>query len=190
MLKTSVMKSLLSASMLAALALPVAAYAQAPAAGTAAGTAAAAKLSKADQNIVMEMARGNIAEIEAGKMAVGKTQNAEVKAYAQRMIDDHTTALNDITALAQAKGVTLPTEPDAKHKAMAAKLAKMEGDAFDRAYMKQAGVDDHTKMHAKLKKDAERARDADVKALASKLMPTVEQHLTSAKAAAAGKKAK
>jgi putative membrane protein len=97
------------------------------------------------------------------------------------MIDDHTKALADVTSLAQTKGITLPTEPDAKHKAMAAKLNKMEGDAFDRAYMKQAGVDDHSKVHAMLKKDSTRAKDPEVKALAEKMMPTVEQHLTSAK---------
>ena len=179
MLKTKVIKTLLSASMLAAIAAPMAVQAQTPAAGM--NTPAASALNKADQKIVMDMARANMAEIEAGKIAVSKSQNAEVKAYAQRMIDDHTKALADVTALAQNKGVTLPTEMDSKHKAMAAKLNKLEGDAFDREYMKQAGVADHTKVHAMLKKDSTRAKDPDVKALASKMMPTVEEHLTSAK---------
>jgi putative membrane protein len=179
MLKTKLMKTLLSATILAAFAAPMAASAQAPAAGM--NTPAASALNKADQKIVMDMARANMAEVEAGKMAVSKSQNAEVKAYAQRMIDDHTKALNDVTTLAQTKGVTLPTEVDAKHKAMAAKLGKLEGEAFDREYMKQAGVSDHTKVHAMLKKESARAKDPDVKALAMKMMPTVEEHLTTAK---------
>lgn len=179
MLKTQVLKTLLSASMLAAFAAPMAVQAQTPAAGM--NTPATSPLNKADQKIVMDMARANMAEIEAGKIAVSKSQNAEVKAYAQRMIDDHTKALADVTTLAQNKGVTLPTELDSKHKAMAAKLNKLEGDAFDRGYMKQAGVADHTKVHAMLKKDSARAKDPDVKALAAKMMPTVEEHLTSAK---------
>ncbi|NML60647.1 DUF4142 domain-containing protein [Massilia sp. RP-1-19] len=178
MLKTKVVKTLLSASLVAAFAAPMALHAQAPAGMN---TPAASALNKADQKIVMDMARANMAEIEAGKMAVSKTQNAEVKAFAQRMIDDHTKALADVTTLAQSKGVTLPTEPDAKHKAMAAKLGKLEGEAFDREYMKQAGVADHTKVHAMLKKDSARAKDPDVKALAAKMMPTVEEHLHSAK---------
>lgn len=179
MLKTKVVKTLLGASLLAAFAAPMALHAQTPAAGM--NTPAASALNKADQKIVMDMARANMSEIEAGKMVVSKTQNAEVKAFAQRMIDDHTKALADVTTLAQNKGVTLPTEPDAKHKAMAAKLGKLEGDAFDREYMKQAGVADHTKVHAMLKKDSARAKDPDVKALAAKMMPTVEEHLHSAK---------
>ena len=186
MLKTKVLKSLLSASLVAAFAVPIAVQAQTPAAGM--NTPAASALNKADQKIVMDMARANMAEIEAGKIAVNKAQSPEVKAYAQRMIDDHTRALSDVTNLAQTKGVTLPTELDAKHKAMAAKLNKMQGEAFDREYMKHAGVSDHTKVHAMLKKDAARAKDPDVKALAAKMMPTVEEHLTAAKGMPMAKK--
>lgn len=152
--------------------------------GSAAATpaaAAAASLSKGDQKIVMDMARANMAEIEAGKLAQSKSQSDQVKNFAQQMIDDHTKALNDVQALAQTKGVTLPTDLDSKHKAMAAKLGGMSGDAFDRAYMAQAGVADHEKVHSMLQQTQSRAKDPDVKALAAKMLPTVEQHLNAAR---------
>ena len=174
MSKTTMMKTLLCAAMVTALSTPLTASAQTM------NTPAVSALVKADQQIVIGMARANIAEIEAGKLALANSQNAEVKAYAQKMIDDHTKALADVTTLAQNKGVTLPTTPDAKHKAMAAKLSKLTGDKFDKMYMQQAGVQDHKHVHAMLKKDQARARDADVKALAAKMMPTVEEHLTTA----------
>ncbi|SHH67708.1 DUF4142 domain-containing protein [Massilia sp. CF038] len=174
MKKQTVSKALLSAAIAAALSVPFAVSAQTM------NTPAASALTKADQQIVEGMARANMAEIEAGKLALANGQSAEVKAFAQQMIDDHTKALNDVTTLAQNKGVTLPTEPDAKHKAMAAKLAKLKGDAFDKSYMAQAGVADHKKVHATLKKDEARAKDPDVKALAAKMLPTVEQHLHTA----------
>lgn len=142
-----------------------------------------AKLSKGDEKIVMDMAHANMAEIEAGKLALSKSQDTEVKTFAQQMVDDHTKALNDVQTLAQQKGITLPTEPDAKHKAMAAKMEKMTGDAFNREYMKKAGVDDHKKVLAMLKKYEKSAKDADLKALAAKMVPTVEQHLKAAQAA-------
>jgi predicted outer membrane protein len=63
---------------------------------------------------------------------------------------------------------------------MATKLEKMSGDAFDKAYMAQAGVADHKKVHSMLMSDAKKAKDADVKALATKMAPVVEQHLKSA----------
>jgi predicted outer membrane protein len=130
--------------------------------GTAAAGATKGSLSKADEKIIKDMA------------------NDQVKSFAQQMIDDHSKALTDVQTLAQQKGVTLPTEPDAKHKAMAAKLQAMSGDAFDKAYMAQAGVSDHKKVHSMLMSDEKRAKDADVKAAAAKMAPVVEQHLKSA----------
>jgi predicted outer membrane protein len=140
----------------------------------------AAKLSAADKKGIMDMAIANMAEVETGKLALSKSQNAEVKTFAQQMIDDHTKALTEVQTLAQSKGVTLPTELDAKHKAMSAKLEKLSGDAFDKAYMKQAGLADHKATHAKLKSITKNAKDPDVKATAEKTMPTVEQHLKAA----------
>jgi predicted outer membrane protein len=147
----------------------------------AAGTAASgAKLSAGDEKILKDMAMANMAEVEGGKLAQSKSQSSEVKAFAQQMIDDHTANLNEVKTLAQARGVTLPTEPDAKHKAMAAKLEKMSGDAFDKAYMKQAGVQDHKAVHAKLMAASKKAKDPEVKALVDKTEPVVAQHLKSA----------
>lgn len=171
MLTKHVANILSSAALVALCAAPMLASAQTM------DTPAASALNKTDQQIVVGMARANMSEVEAGKLALANSQNDKVKAFAQQMIDDHGKALSDVTALAQNKGVTLPTAPDAKHKAMAAKLSKLKGDAFDKQYVAQAGVADHKKVHATLKKDEARAKDPDVKALAAKMLPTVEQHL-------------
>ena len=162
-----------------------AAAGQTAAGGSAAATGA--KLSAADQKAVKDMAMADMAEVEAGKMAVSKAQSAEVKAFGQQMVDDHSQALTKVQALAQARGVTLPTELDAKHKAMAAKLEKMSGADFDKAYMANAGVKDHKEVHAKLMSDAKKIKDADVKALADQHMPVVEQHLKAAQQMASTK---
>jgi predicted outer membrane protein len=144
------------------------------------GAAMGAKLSASDEKAVKDMAMADMAEVETGKLALSKSQNSDVKAFAQQMVDDHGQALAKVQALAQARGVTLPTELDANHKAMSAKLEKMSGDAFDKAYMANAGVKDHKAVLAKLKSDAKKIKDADVKALADQHTPVVEQHLKSA----------
>ena len=171
MMKTALLKAVLGASLAGAVSLANAQTMNTP---------AAPALNKADMAIVMGMARANMAEIEAGKLALDKASAAEVKTFAQQMVDDHTQALKDVTSLAQSKGVTLPTDPDAKHKAMTAKLSKLKGNAFDKQYMAKAGVADHKQLHARLKKDEAKATDPDVKALAAKMLPTVEQHLHTA----------
>jgi predicted outer membrane protein len=150
-------------------------------------TASGTKLSKGDEGILKDMAMANMAEIEGGKLAQSKGQSAEVKAFGQQMIDDHSANLKEVQALAQARSVTLPTEPDAKHKAMAAKLEKMSGADFDKAYMKQAGVQDHKTVHSKLMAASKKAKDPEVKALVDKTEPVVAQHLKSAEQMPAAK---
>lgn len=144
------------------------------------GTATGAKLSAGDQKALKDMTLSNMAEVATGKLALSKSQNSEVKAFAQQMVDDHGAAQAKVAALAQARGVALPTDLDAKHKAMSAKLEKLSGDAFDKAYMAGAGVKDHKDTHRKLTKDAAKIKDPEVKALADQHMPVVEQHLKAA----------
>jgi predicted outer membrane protein len=156
-------------------------------AGQTAAGAAGAKLSAGDQKAVKDMAMADMAEVETGKLAVSKAQSAEVKAFGQQMVDDHGQALTKVQALAQARGVTLPTELDAKHKAMSAKLEKLSGAEFDKAYMAGAGVKDHKDTHSKLVSDAKKIKDPEVKALADQHMPVVEQHLKAAQQMASSK---
>jgi putative membrane protein len=152
----------------------------APQGGNTEQTVAKGKLSAGDEKAVKDMAQANINEIAAARIALNKTQNAEVKKFAQKMVDDHDSALTKVKTVAQQKGVTLPAEPDAKHKAMAAKLEKVSGAAFDKMYMENAGVMDHKMVLSTLKQDAMKIKDPDVKALADAHTPVVEQHLQSA----------
>ncbi|MGK3141906.1 DUF4142 domain-containing protein [Pantoea sp. C2G6] len=151
-----------------------------PQGGNAAETVVKGKLSAGDEKALKDMAQANINEIAAAKIALNKAQSAEVKTFAQKMVDDHGSALNKVQMVAQQKGVSLPTEPDAKHKAMADKLEKQSGGAFDKLYMENAGVKDHKMVLSTLKSDAMKIKDADVKALAEAHTPVVEQHLKSA----------
>lgn len=148
---------------------------------TASGTGASGTaLSSGDRQIVMNMAQQHMAEIETSRMAQTKSQNAQVKNFAQQMIDDHTRALGEVRQLAQSRKLTVPSELDRTHKARVNRLARLEGEAFDRAYLAQAGVSDHKKSHDMLRKAEARAKDPELKALAARTLPIVDQHLNSA----------
>lgn len=148
--------------------------------GASASGSSGAALSRSDQKMIMSMAQSNLAEIEMGRMAQNKSQSDQVKNFAQQMIDDHSKALTEVQQVAQTRGITLPTELDRAHRAKADKLGAMSGAAFDRAYMSQAGVADHKKNHSMLRMAQSKARDPDVKALAARTLPIVDQHLNSA----------
>lgn len=183
-----IVKGVLGVSAVAALLAAFAVQAQntgtqtAPAQATpAAGqTSSTASLSRADRKLIVDMAMASMAEIESARMAQTKTQNEQIKNFAQQMIDDHTRALNEVKQLAQARGVTVPTELDRMHKAKEDRMRALSGEAFDRAYMAQAGVSDHKKVHDKLRQAQMRAKDPEVKALVARTLPIVDQHLNSA----------
>jgi putative membrane protein len=152
-----------------------------------AGESAKSSISKADQNLMRDLAQANMSEIEAGKLAQSKSKNEQVLKFAQQMVDDHTKAQQQLQQLAQAKGVTLPTEPDAKHKAEMKMLSALSGDAFDRQYMARGGVADHKSAHKLVQRVEKRAADPDLKALAGKMLPTIDQHLAMAEEIHGGK---
>ena len=146
----------------------------------AAGSSAAgngAMVSQNDSKLMADLAHDNIAEIEAGKMALEKSQNETVKKFAQQMVDDHTAALTELQTLAQTKGVKLPEDIGVKHKTMAAGLKVLSGNAFDKQYMKGAGIADHRQTIELLKKMQKNAKDAELKAAAAKMLPIVQAHL-------------
>jgi putative membrane protein len=154
---------------------------------SASGAAASGSVSKSDQKMMQDLAQANMSEIEAAKLAQQKSSSEDVKSFAQKMIDDHTKAGEQLQQLAQSKGVTLPTEPDSKHQAELKKLGALSGDKFDKMYTAQGGVTDHRKTHALLSHIQKSAKDNDLKTLASNLAPTVDEHWQMAKNMKSGK---
>jgi putative membrane protein len=141
----------------------------------------ATQLSSTDRNFMMNAAAGNQSEIAMARLALQQSSNDAVKQYAQKMIDDHTMAGNQLMQVASTKGITLPTEPDAKHKALMAKMQGLSGPAFDTMYIKMSGVQDHEKMQKLLQSEISGGKDADAKSFASTTLPTVQQHLQMAR---------
>jgi len=134
------------------------------------------QLSAADRHFVMEAASGGMAEVELGRMATQKAQNADVKSFGQMMVDDHTKANDELKTIASAKGITLPSDLDAKDKATVSRLEKLSGEQFDRAYM-QTMTKDHKKDLAEFKKESTAGKDQEIKDWAGKTLPTLEKHL-------------
>ena len=170
-------------SALALTALPVGA--QGSSGDTGYGSSAnGAMVARDDSKMMADLAHANIAEIEAGKMALEKSKSEDVRKFAQQMIDEHTSALKELQTLAQAKGVKLPEGTDLKHKTTALALKVMTGTTFDNQYMKRAGVKDHEQTFLLLKKMEHSAKDAELKAMATKMLTTVQDHLKMAQQAA------
>ena len=140
-----------------------------------------AKMSSSDQKFMMMAAKGGMAEVEMGRLALQKSSNDSVKQYAQKMIDDHTMAGDELKQLASTKGVMLPMQPDAKQMAMMAKMQNLSGAEFDMMYVKEMGVKAHQDMEKLFMKESMSGKDMDAKAWAAKILPTVRMHLQMAR---------
>lgn len=138
-----------------------------------------------DSKFMMTLATGGMNEITLSQTAVSKSTNDEVKSYAQKMIDDHTMAGDELKTLAASKNVSLPMEADSKHMSMNTKLQGMSGSSFDMEYIK-AMVKDHEATVALLQKESSSGKDAEAKAFAAKLLPTVQGHLDMARTMMSG----
>lgn len=144
-------------------------------AATSTTTTNTGSLSPTDAEFVSKAAMGGLAEVQYGNLALQKAQSADVKSFAQRMVTDHGAANQELQALATSKGMTLPTDLAGTHKAGYDHLNMLSGAEFDKAYM-QHMVADHQTDIAEFEKAASSATDSEVKAFASKTLPTLQQH--------------
>jgi putative membrane protein len=140
-----------------------------------------ANMTSQDRNFIMDAAMGGMMEVELGRIAAQKGMSDAVKQFGQRMVDDHGKANTELMTLATSKGITLPTAIDDKHRQNVTKLSAMSGAEFDRAYAKMM-LKDHEKDVSEFEKQSMKGTDPDVKAFASKTLPTLQEHLTMARA--------
>ncbi len=128
-----------------------------------------------DKEFVNKVAMSGMTEVELGQLVLSKTSNEDVKAFAQRMIDDHSKGNEELKTLAASKGITLPAALGAKEKKMIDDLSKLPADKFDREYIEDM-VDAHDKNVALFEKEASKGKDAETKAWAEQKLPTLREH--------------
>ena len=136
----------------------------------------AATVSHGDVAFMKDAAEGGMDEVKFGELARQNGANDHVKKFGQRMVDDHSKMNSDLTALAGRKSVILPTDISVTQKASYKLLSSKAGDDFDKAYISSM-VKDHEADIAAFQKEAGSGTDGDVKALASKALPTLQEHL-------------
>ena len=91
--------------------------------------AQAPKGSEKDQQFLRQAASDGLAEVQLGKMAAERAASPEVQRFGQRMVTDHTTANQELMALAQAKYISVPKDLDKSPQAMADSKRALPGAA-------------------------------------------------------------
>jgi putative membrane protein len=139
---------------------------------------------KTDTTFLTDAIQINLAEISVGDLAQQKGGSDDVKSFGKMLVDDHTASNAKATSLAQANGVTPPTEPSAADKKKHDELEKLSGAEFDREFA-EAMVKGHEEAIAKF--EAASKGNDDVAKFAQETLPTLQKHLKTAQSIASSK---
>ncbi|MCQ8242531.1 DUF4142 domain-containing protein [Rhizosaccharibacter radicis] len=136
-------------------------------------------LAAADAQFIQDAAQGGMAEVQMAQLAQSKSKNPKVKAFAAKMIAEHSPNNDQLKQLATTKGATLPTGlSDAQNQQLTTLQGEM-GRKFDHDYIADQ-VQDHQAMLTAFQTEAQSGTDPDLKNFASQTVPTIQEHLTDA----------
>jgi putative membrane protein len=145
------------------------------------GTAFAAT----SNDFVDDATEGGIAEVEISKLALEKSSSADIKAFANMMITDHSKANDELAALAKKHDIEVP-DTTTMVKQAKEKILDLRDESFDAAYANNQ-VKAHEETIELFKKEANTVTDdkvkgaTELKAFAQKMLPALEKHLAAAK---------
>jgi putative membrane protein len=145
------------------------------------GSMSGGAVSSRDRKFVMNAAMGDMFEIESSRLALERAAGDQVRRMAQQLIDDHTRTSGELMQLAQPKGLTPPAALDTRHAAMLSRLRNLSGAAFDREYLRLAGVRAHEQAVKLFRDQSRKGSDADLRAFAARTLPALEGHLQMAR---------
>jgi putative membrane protein len=138
------------------------------------------KSSSVDASFIKKLAEGDLAEVDAGRLASRKAENQGVKNFGQEMVTDHSKNDTELKSVAAANGMEAPATLDHEHAAEKARLESASGSAFDKQYI-DAQVRDHEKTVQLLQHEISHGQDPAVKDFAQKTLQVVKHHLAMAR---------
>ncbi len=124
---------------------------------------------------IIQASIGNLQEVAMGRLAAEQAVSPDVKAFAQRMVTDHSNAEAQLMQLIQSKGFQIPreaTDPPIEDMMLKNTPAK----DFDKVYVHMM-VPDHRQTIQLFEKYALTGKDPDVKAYAQQTLPVLKEHL-------------
>lgn len=143
--------------------------------------AASSTLNKDDAEFVRMALLGGKTLVQTSELAIKRAilTGADLE-FAKKIVSDHNTVNDELTALARTKNLVLPTGLDEKMQKKVDDLGKKSDKDLREAYL-ECQVDAHKKAVSAFKSASDDAKDGDVKAFAAKHLPHFQQHLETVK---------
>lgn len=131
----------------------------------------AQKLHEADQTFIADGTKAVATQRDAARLADSRSTDREVKAFAEKIVADDTKLSNALRA-ASPRGVDVPRDdPDT---AVLDSIKNLRGADFDKAYIEQVALAGQQKAMSAFQAEIASGRDAQLKSVATKALPTLQ----------------
>jgi putative membrane protein len=128
-----------------------------------------------DSTFVKKAGQAGTAEVKLAALALRKSANPHVIAFAKEMRTDHGKANTQLMTIAQSRGLA-PAGIAAKDAALMSELKAQSGADFDRHYLKSQ-LPAHHEALALFQAEAARGSDRALVAFAKQTIPVIESHI-------------
>lgn len=152
--------------------------------GSSTPTQVSTPLTTDERHFLLEVAQADVFQMDAASLAAGKSTSPRVKALAQSVLDSHARIRMWLQQIATERGITLPSEPDARQSAQLASLRRASGAAFDREYTRAALEENRRDLRRFEQAEASTAEDRRIRTFAQAQLPALEKNVREARATA------
>lgn len=139
-----------------------------------------AVLHEDDLAFIKQATIGGLLEVRSAETALKRTLTAEEQAFARQLVSDHGKANDELASIAKRKGVTPPAGLPADEQEKLGEMAEIKDKDFNEEFLEHQ-ISCHKKAIDLFEDQAEDSKDADLKAFATKTLPTLKAHLETAK---------
>jgi len=129
-----------------------------------------------DKAFLRKAVEGGVAEIQLGKLATDRASADDVKAFGQKMVDDHTRLNESMAPIGQSMGVALPRKMSKADQAEYDKLGTLSGEAFDKEYIAYMVKDHHADLR-EFRIESAGTNDPELKAAVDKAAQVIHEHM-------------
>lgn len=134
--------------------------------------------SRSSNNFVKHASIGSTFEIQSSELALEKSENEAVKEFAERMVEDHSKAAEDLKKALESSDADssyMGGGLDDKHQKQLDKLQNLSGAAFDKRYI-DAQIVAHNEAVDLFGNYARNGKDRALQAFAAQTLPTLKEH--------------
>lgn len=133
-----------------------------------------------DEQFVRNAAEASMSQVDIGKVAEQRSQNPEVKKFAQMMVEEHAKLTEQLKQMGMSENINLPTSVSRDDANAHRSLNTMNGPNFDRAYLERVSSELHRQLGA-FERGASLGTKPALKEYAQRTQPTLESELQQVK---------